>query len=129
MRTTRLLEGGGGVGAWGGGTGWGLRRSGAGPDYFEGGFVLDQVLGVASYANGQGVFGVGADFAQAFFFGLQALVWAIKRDAEVVRAGGERVLDMERLGAGVQACSEQQVMVGEDGQGSFGDAGIDIDVQ
>src|SRR5260370_29130372 len=63
------------------------------------------MLGAAGDANGEGVFGVGANFAEAFFFGLQTFVGAIERDAELVGPGGERVLDMGRLGrgAGVEA--------------------------
>ncbi len=62
--------------------------------------MLNQVLGAAGDANGEGVFGVGANFAEPFLLGLQAFVGAIEGDAKLVRSGGKRMLDTEGLGGG-----------------------------
>ncbi len=64
----------------------GLRGDGAGPDDFEGSFAADKHLGTLADSNGQSVFGVGAQLAQAFLFRLQALVGAIQGDAKLVRS-------------------------------------------
>src|ERR1700730_50852 len=78
-----------------------LGRDGARPDYFEGGFATDEHFGALADANGQRVFGVRTKLAQAFFFGLQALVGSIQGDPELVWSGGQEALKPHWVGSRV----------------------------
>ena len=101
------------------------------PDNFQRRLAADEHLRAFGYTDGQSVVAIRAKFPQAFFFGLQAFVGAVKGDAELVRSGRQEAFQAHGVHGRLvtQAGCQQQVVVRKNRKGAVGDGGVNLDAQ
>src|SRR5258708_3786721 len=81
--------------------------------------------------DGQRVCQVRTNFRQTFLFQAETFVRFVKGHTELMRSGGKRVLELNRLARGerLQVCGEKLFAIRKDGQRAFVDSGNNFDVK
>ena len=109
----------------------GFGRRTSGPCDFQARSSQNENLGVFDDTNGEQIRLAVTEFGQSLLFRAQGVVRFVERHAELVLPRDERANRAERfadrLGHGRERRTEDQLMVGEDGNGSVGGLSGDFD--